>query len=88
MAYPISAAQVIHRRDNPVLNPDGAIEEQLVLLTEQNRLLSEAVQQLIAGTPSTEVHYGTTPPDNPTEGDMWYHSGEARLYAYDEDVVE
>ena len=47
--------------------------------------LVESLKKMIESLPKTEVHFGTTPPLNPTEGDFWYHPDENRLYAY---VVE
>ena len=84
MVYPISAAQQKHQRDNPVSNPNGLLEELLVLIAGQNGDLSDAIQNLVSGLPSTEVHFGLDPPDNPGEGDLWYHPEENRLYTYAE----
>ncbi|GAI06834.1 unnamed protein product, partial [marine sediment metagenome] len=44
--------------------------------------LREAVEKLIAGTPKIEIHYGPTPPDNPTLGDQWFNTVTERLYCY------
>lgn len=77
-----SIAQALEQKINPVSNRDGVLEDLLILIGEQNGSLAEAIQQLIEGTPSTEVHYGANPPDSPDEGDLWYHPGENRLYAY------
>lgn len=82
MAYPISVAQQIHRENNPVSNHDAILEDLLILIGERNGSLAEAIQHLINSTPSIEVHYGANPPDNPDEGDLWYHPDENRLYAY------
>jgi len=82
MTIPISAAQQKHLTDNPIPSQNVLLEQLLALIAGQNGDLSAAIQQLIAGTPSTEIHYGADPPDTPTEGDMWYHPDENRLYAY------
>lgn len=61
----------------------GAIlEEQLNPSTSPNQELETLIQQLLASLPAREVHFGPTPPDNPEDGDLWYHPEENRLYAY------
>lgn len=60
-------------------NPDQAINNELM------KKIKELIEQMISDLPQREVHFGVTPPEEPKEGDFWFHSDENRLYAY---VVE
>ena len=43
---------------------------------------SDGAWRLAAGNVKAGVHIGTTPPNNPQAGDLWWHSGEADLKIY------
>ena len=43
---------------------------------------SDGAWRLAAGNVKAGVHVGTTPPNNPQAGDLWFHSGEADLKIY------
>ena len=43
---------------------------------------SDGAWRLAAGNVKAGVHVGTTPPNNPQAGDLWWHSGEADLKIY------
>ena len=43
---------------------------------------SDGAWRLSAGNVKAGVHIGTTPPNNPQAGDLWWHSGEADLKIY------
>lgn len=65
-----AAAKVVY-----IENPSNPTEETLHDLVEY-------LKAVIEGLPSTEVHYGESPPSNPTGGDLWFKPSENRLYTY------
>ena len=43
---------------------------------------SDGAWRLSADNAKASIHVGTTPPNNPQQGDLWWHSGEADLKIY------
>jgi len=66
-----SEGAVLEAKLNPKSGSDNA---DLILLLEQ--LLNQRLP------PFTEVSYGSAPPLDPKDGDLWYNIDENRLYAY------
>ena len=69
----------------------GSAKKVEVIVENPSNPSEAAIKELVAAItllfpllPSQEVHVGTTPPENPDEGDMWYNIAEdpARLYLF------
>ena len=65
-----------------IIFPPGVDGETFVASNGIIYEFSDGAWRLAAGNVKAGVHVGTTPPNNPQAGDLWFHSGEADLKIY------